>query len=154
MPIEKTFRLLAIGSLLLFVTCICYSVYCGAIHHAVRDKLVEEWLDIAIERRRLAGLDAVTVLITPEEYEMDLAALSAREQSIVFHTEFPNDKSELRNFLLSRATGNYHSIGFWFLFFASGVGVAVGVAWLQGHSIGVSKSKNADVAVDGDAQQN
>lgn len=147
---QKTFRLVTIGSILLFVTCLCYSVYCNVIHHAVRDQLVDEWLDIAIERRRLAGLDSVTVLITPEQYETELAVLSEREQRIVFHTEFPNDKNALREFLLSRVTGNYYSSGFWLLMLVSVAGISAGVSWLHGHAAGVGISNTSNITSEND----
>ena len=131
---QYNIRLVAIGSFLSFATCAFYCMYAAAIHLPVQDDLVDRWLEIAFERKHLAGLDSTGVLITSEEYQDELAELSAREQIIVSDHEFPSDKSKLHSFLLSRATGNWHSIGFWLLLVTSGTTFAVALAWLHGHS--------------------
>lgn len=131
---QRNVRLVAIASFLLTLACGFYSVYSSAVHRPVRDALVDEWLGITFERRRLAGVDATGVLIEPVEYERELAQLSAKEQTIVHDNEFPADDSELFAFLLTRATGNYHSIGFWLLLVVSGTTFVAAVSWLHGHS--------------------
>jgi hypothetical protein len=144
-------RIVAIGSFLLFSVCLFYCVYAEAIHRPVRDALVDQWLDITFERRRLAGLNSTGVLLTPEDYENDLANLSIREQRIVFDNEFPADESELRAFLLSRSTGSDHSTGFWLLLVGSGTAFAAAVSWLRGYSARDFSEKAEATAVSGEA---
>ncbi len=70
---------------------------------------------------------------------MDLSD-AYKEQTIVHDNEFPADESELGALLLARATGNYHSIGFWLLLVASGTTFVAAVSWLHGHSTGDSSA--------------
>jgi hypothetical protein len=141
---QRNVRLVAIASFLLTSACAFFSVYSSAVHRPIGDALVDEWLDITFERRRLAGLDATGVLIEPEDYERELAQLSAKEQTIVSDNEFPADERELGAFLLTRATGNHHSISFWLLLVASGTTFVAAVSWLHGHS---TRDSNADSGI-------
>ena len=144
---QRKIEIVAMGSFLVVSACAVCLLYSAAIHRPVRDALVDEWLEIAFERRRLAGLDSTGVLITPEDYESELADLSVREQRIVFHNEFPAGAGELREFLLSRSTGPDLSRGVWLFLVGSSTVFVASVAWLHGYSAGKPQETTEETAV-------
>ena len=137
LPMRRRIRLVAISAMLIAVASASLVAYKFVIHRFEVGGPVDQWLEIALERRHLEGLNAAAVLIEPERYESELERLSQVEQSVVSSSDFPADTQALNAYLQARETLP-RMPNFLLVFIISSITFAAAVSWLRGLADGIA----------------
>jgi len=151
LAVRRQIRLIALSAMLVSFACASLLAYQVAIHRFEIGGPVDQWLQIAFERRQLEEttferryfeeLYPEAGLSEPERYESELQRLSQLEQLAVSNSDFPADITALYAHLQARETLPRMPLMFWWFFILSSITCASAVSWLCGFAEGVESAE-------------
>ena len=142
-PFFRGVRLIAIASLLGFVSLLCLCILNSVIQPRPSDGPVEQWIQFGIDLHRVGELDSMN-LFSPNEYQTEIDRVLAQALPVVHHSDFPGTTAEYIKYKEQHVQDLTCPPTYWLALGGSLVLSLSSFSWLYGASVAfASRTKKA-----------